>query len=138
MAIILITIFSIYLTAKITDTSAIELAYDNRMKENLDWYHTNGTLKADAPAFASFDGFLSEYIDDFFIYVGSALVILWIANRVLHAMKKRISPDIHNTLHVLIRSIVLPIFIIAYVSKFEPFTGSIIGVAATLGALSRG
>ena len=134
LAVILISVFSIYLTAKITDNNLIENAYDTRMEQNLNWYFINGTLKVDAPPLATFDGFLSEYVDDFFIYVGSAFVILWIANRVLHAMKKKISPDIHNTLHVLVRSIVLPIFIIAYVSKFEPFTGSIIGVAATLGA----
>ncbi len=133
-AALLITVFSIYLTVKITDNNPIEDAYDTRMQQNLDWYFINGTLKADAPALATLDGFLAEYVDDFFIYFACAFVLLWIANRVLHAMKKRISPDIHNTLHVLIRSIVLPIFIIAYISKFEPFTGSIIGVAATLGA----
>jgi len=129
-----IAMFTIYLTSKITDNSLIETAYNSKMEQNLDWYFINGTLKADAPLHASFDGFLSEYIDHFFIYALSAFVILWIANAILHAIKKRISPDIRNTLHVLIRSIVLPIFIIAYISKFEPFTGSIIGVAATLGA----
>jgi hypothetical protein len=134
LAAVLIALFSIYLTAKITDNSFIENAYDTRMEQNLNWYFINGTIKPDAPPLATFDGFLSEYVDDFFIYVASAFVILWIARRILHAMKKRISPDIHNTLHVLVRSIVLPIFIIAYISKFEPFTGSIIGVAATLGA----
>ena len=129
-----IAIFTVYLTAKITDDNLVENVYNSRMEQNLDWYFINGTLKVDAPLFATFDGFLSEYIDDFFIYLVSAIVILWIANMILRVVKKRVSPDIHNTLHVLIRSIVLPIFIVAYISKFEPFTGSIIGVAATLGA----
>ena len=131
---LLIAIFTVYLTAKITDDNLVENVYNSRMEQNLDWYFINGTLKADAPLFATFDGFLSEYIDDLFIYLVSAIVILWLANMILRVVKKRVSPDIHNTLHVLIRSIVLPIFIIAYISKFEPFTGSIIGVAATLGA----
>ncbi len=128
------TILSIYITAKVTDNNLIETAYNDRMELNLDWYFVNGTMKVEAPAYASFDGLLSEYIDDLFIYTISALIILWVVNVVLHAVRKRISPDIHNTLHVLIRVLVLPIFLIAYVSKFEPFTGSIIGVAATLGA----
>ena len=131
---LIIAIFTVYLTAKITDDNLVENVYNSRMEQNLDWYFINGTLKADAPLFATFDGFLSEYIDDLFIYLVSAFVILWIANVILRVVKKRVSPDIHNTLHVLIRSIVLPIFIVAYISKFEPFTGSIIGVAATLGA----
>ena len=134
LAIILIAALSIYITAKVTDDNPIELAYNNHMKLNEDWYFLNETLKEDAPAYASFDGLLDEYVDDFFIYLVSAVIILWVANVILHAVRKRISPDIHNTLHVLIRAIVLPIFLIAYVSKFEPFTGSIIGVAATLGA----
>ena len=131
---ILIAALAIYITAKVSDNSLIEVAYNERMELNRVWYFDNLTMKVDAPAYASFDGLLDEYVDDFFIYTVSAIVILWVANVILHAVRKRISPDIHNTLHVLIRAIVLPVFLIAYVSKFEPFTGSIIGVAATLGA----
>jgi len=134
LAILFITIFSIYITAKVSDNNWIESAYNDRMELNTDWYFDNATLKADAPAYASFDGLIDEYVDDFLIYTVSAIVILWVANVIIHAIRKRISPDIQNTLHVLIRALVLPIFLIAYVSKFEPFTGSIIGVAATLGA----
>ena len=134
LVVLLISLLSIYITAKVTDNNLIEVAYNDRMKLNEDWYFLNGTIKEDAPAYATFDGLLDEYVDNFFIYLVSAVVILWVANVILHAVRKRISPDIHNTLHVLIRAIVLPIFLIAYVSKFEPFTGSIIGVAATLGA----
>ncbi|MCE7741682.1 MAG: mechanosensitive ion channel [Candidatus Heimdallarchaeota archaeon] len=134
LAILFITVLSIYITAKVTDNSLIETAYNDRMKLNTEWFFDNLTMKVEAPAYATFDGLLSEYVDDFFIYTISAIVILWVVNVVLHAVRRRISPDIHNTLHVLIRALVLPIFLIAYVSKFEPFTGSIIGVAATLGA----
>jgi len=135
LIILLITILSIYITAKVSDNNLIETAYNERMiLLHEDWFFDNETLTADAPAYATFDGLLSEYVDDFFIYTLSAIIILWVVNVILHAVRRRISPDILNTLHVLIRVLVLPIFLIAYVSKFEPFTGSIIGVAATLGA----
>ncbi len=134
LAILFISILAIYITAKVSDDNLIEIAYNDRMKLNEEWYFSNETLKAEAPAYATFDGLLNEYVDDFFIYTFSVIVILWVANVILHAIRKRISPDIHNTLHVLLRALVLPIFLVAYISKFEPFTGSIIGVAATVGA----
>ena len=79
------------------------------------------------------DDILKAYVDSFFIYTVSALAILMIANFILHALEDKVSPDIHNTLHVLTRVIVIPFFIIAYLNRFEAYSGAIIGVAATIG-----
>ncbi|NPD88584.1 MAG: mechanosensitive ion channel [Asgard group archaeon] len=77
--------------------------------------------------------FLKAYIDSFFIYSISAIIILVILNFIMHALEEKVSPDIHNTLHVLTRVIVIPFFIIAYLNRFEAYSGAIIGVAAILG-----
>lgn len=77
--------------------------------------------------------FLIAYIDSFFIYAISALILLTIVNFIMHAIEEKVSPDIHNTIHVLTRIIIIPFFIIAYLNRFEAYSGAIIGVAATVG-----
>lgn len=76
---------------------------------------------------------LIAYVDSFFIYTVSAIAILMVVNFILHALEEKVSPDIHNTLHVLTRVIVIPFFVIAYLNRFEAYSGAIIGVAATIG-----
>jgi hypothetical protein len=76
---------------------------------------------------------LIAYVDSLFIYTVSAIIILIIVNFTLHALEEKISPDIHNTLHVLTRAIIIPFFIIAYLNRFEVYSGAIIGVAAAIG-----
>jgi len=115
---IFIVILIIYLYSRFVPGNFIENFYENhKWNEEL-----------------SYIDFLKNYIDSFFIYTVSALLLLWIANIILHIIEKRVSPDVHNTLHVLIRVIIIPIFIIAYINKFDAYTGALIGVAATLGA----
>jgi len=80
-----------------------------------------------------YKSFLIAYVDSFFIYTISAIIILGIVNFILHALEEKISPDIHNTIHVLTRIIIIPFFIIAYLNRFEAYSGAIIGVAATIG-----
>ncbi len=115
---IFIVILVLYLYSRFVPGNFIENLYENnKWNEEL-----------------SYIDFLKNYIDSLFIYAFSALILLWIANIVLHVVKKRVSPDVHNTLHVLMRVIIIPVFVIAYLNKFDAYTGALIGVAATLGA----
>ena len=115
---IFIVILVLYLYSRFVPGNFIENLYENnKWNEEL-----------------SYIDFLKNYIDSFFIYAFSALILLWIANIILHVVEKKVSPDVHNTLHVLIRVIIIPVFVIAYLNKFDAYTGALIGVAATLGA----
>ena len=81
-----------------------------------------------------YDVMMSTFVDSFFIYSVSAILIIWIVEVTLRTFKERINDDIENTIRVIIRFVVLIFFLVAYLNKFDSFEGAIIGVAATVGA----
>ncbi|MHA1829214.1 MAG: mechanosensitive ion channel domain-containing protein [Candidatus Heimdallarchaeaceae archaeon] len=117
---LLITLLILYLVSRFVPNNFIRVFYENNWEPKIG---------------KSFIDFLKDYIDAFFIYSISTILILWVSNIVLGIFGKRISPDIKNTIKLLVRVIIIPLFIIAYLSKFEAFSGAIIGVGATLGAV---
>ncbi|MHA1667497.1 MAG: mechanosensitive ion channel domain-containing protein [Candidatus Heimdallarchaeaceae archaeon] len=116
----MITLLILYLVSRFVPNNFIRVFYENNWEPKIG---------------KSFIDFLKDYIDAFFIYSISTILILWVSNIVLGIFGKRISPDIKNTIKLLIRVIIIPLFIIAYLSKFDAFSGAIIGVGATLGAV---
>lgn len=121
---LIISIF--YIVSRVVVGNFIETAFNNRFPDIIPVEEITETNP--------FKYFMSSYVDSFFIYALSAIVLLWIVRFVLRAVRKRISPDIYNILNVLVRMIVIPFFIIAYLNSFGAFTGALIGVAATIGA----
>ncbi len=123
---IFLTISVFYVVSRVVDGNFIETSFNNRFPDIIPEDETTETNP--------YKYFMSSYIDSFFIYALSALVLLWIIRYVLRLARKRISPDVYNVLNVLVRIIVIPFFIIAYLNSFDAFTGDLIGVAATVGA----
>ena len=121
---LLISIF--YIVSRVVEGNFIETSFNNRFPDVIPEEETTETNP--------YKYFMSSYVDSFFIYALSALVLLWILRYILRLVRKRISPDVYNILNVLIRIIVIPFFIIAYLNSFDAFTGALIGVAATVGA----
>lgn len=117
LILVFLTVFIIYLVSRFVEGTFVEDIYEN--------------IKGDSTK--SYMEFLIDYVDSFFIYAFSVIAILWILNFILRAVKKKVSPDFHNAIRVIIRVTVIPFFIIAYLNKFPAFTGAIIGVAATIG-----
>ena len=117
LILVFLTVFIIYLVSRFVEGTFVEEIYDN--------------AKGDSTL--SYKEFLKAYVDSFFIYATCLIAILWIMNFILRAVKKRVTPDFHNAIKVIIRVTVIPFFIIAYLNKFPAFTGAIIGVAATIG-----
>ena len=127
VVILIFLIISVFYTvSRVVDGNFIETAFNNRFPDIIPEEETTETNP--------YKYFMSSYIDSFFIYALSALILLWILRYVLRLVRKRISPDVYNVLNVLVRIIVIPFFIIAYLNSFDAFTGALIGVAATVGA----
>ena len=120
---LIITVF--YIVSRVVDGNFIETAFNNRFTD---------IIPEESTETNAYKYFMSNYVDSFFIYALSALVLLWILRYILRLVRKRISPDVYNILNVLVRIIVIPFFIIAYLNSFDAFTGALIGVAATVGA----
>ena len=126
VVLIFLVISIFYIVSRVVDGNFIETSFNNRFPD---------IIPEDEPTITNpYKYFMSSYIDSFFIYALSALVLLWILRYILRLVRKRISPDVYNILNVLVRIIVIPFFIIAYLNSFDAFTGALIGVAATVGA----
>ena len=123
--IIFLTITIFYIVSRVVDGNFIETAFNNRFPDIIPEDEVTQTNP--------YKYFMSSYVDSFFIYAFSALVLLWIIRYVLKAVRKRVSPDIYNVLNVLVRIVIIPFFIIAYLNSFDAFTGALLGVAATVG-----
>ncbi len=78
--------------------------------------------------------FLDRYIIPLILYLGLALVLLWILSSFLKALKKNFSESVVNTLNVIGRMIIIPFCVIAYLNNFPTFQGTLIGIAAIVGA----
>ncbi|MCG3217007.1 MAG: mechanosensitive ion channel [Candidatus Heimdallarchaeota archaeon] len=123
--IIFLTITIFYIVSRVVDGNFIETAFNDRFPDIIPEDEVTQTNP--------YKYFMSSYVDSFFIYAFSALVLLWIIRYVLKAVRKRVSPDIYNVLNVLVRIVIIPFFIIAYLNSFDAFTGALLGVAATVG-----
>ena len=126
VVLIFLVVSIFYIVSRVVDGNFIETAFNNRFPDIIPEDETTITNP--------YKYFMSSYVDSFFIYALSALILLWILRYILRLVRKRISPDVYNVLNVLIRIIIIPFFIIAYLNSFDAFTGALIGVAATIGA----